>query len=185
MLVVDDEPGVLESFEHALREAEHEVRTARNGGEALTEMDSAVDVVVLDRRMPGMSGEAILAHIEEWRANCRVVLVTAVDPDVEVLDLPFDDYLVKPVGTSELVETVDQLLLFDRYEQLLSEYHALTRKLATVERFVDGDATVAESVAEDRDAVRAELEATVSALSNDEMREVLLRVHEGLDDSRS
>lgn len=181
VLVVDDEASVRESFERALAAADYDVVTAKNGGEALAELEPAVDVVLLDRRMPGMSGDDVLEHIQEWRTNCRVVLVTAVDPDVDVVDMAFDDYITKPVRPPELIETIEQLLLFDRYETLLSEYHAKTRKATTLESAFDGDADeeneAIAAIKEARDEVRAELEATIAEFSDEGVRRALRDAH--------
>jgi len=56
VLVVDDEPAVLEAFALYLESADNDVRTVANGGEALTELGPEVDLALLDRRMPGMPG---------------------------------------------------------------------------------------------------------------------------------
>jgi DNA-binding NarL/FixJ family response regulator len=55
-----------------------------------------------DRHMPGLSGEDLLSELVDRDYYGRVVMVTAVDPGIEVLDMPFDDYLCKPVDREEL-----------------------------------------------------------------------------------
>jgi two-component system response regulator AdeR len=59
--------------------------------------------------------------------------VTAVDPDVDVLELGFDDYVTKPVSSADLEETVEGLLTRATYEEDVQEYFALATKRATVE----------------------------------------------------
>jgi CheY-like chemotaxis protein len=184
VLVVDDETAVLDSFELALEGAGHEVVRAKNGGEALVELDDDIDIVLLDRRMPGMSGDEVLAHVREWQPDCRVVMVTAVDPGVDIVDMTFDDYLTKPVDQSDIVETVDQLLLFERYERLLSRYHATTRKYATLKASLptgefEGNDTVA-TLEQRRDQLRSDLEATIGCFTDAEIRNALERAHRDL-----
>lgn len=106
MLVVDDDADLAETYALWLDE-EYDVHTATSGQQALDAHDDAVDVVLLDRRMPGRSGDDLLGRLRD--RSCVVSMVTAVEPGPDVVDLPFDDYLVKPVTRSTLVDTVDQL----------------------------------------------------------------------------
>jgi DNA-binding response OmpR family regulator len=94
--------------------------------------------------------------------------------------MAFDDYLIKPVSGAELLETVEQLLYFDRYEDLLAEYHALTRKYATLQGAVDDDSEVLMTLERRREAVCDELEVTVASFSDEEVRRILERAHGNL-----
>lgn len=182
VLVVEDEQPVLESHELKLSAEGYDVRTAENGGEALVELGTDVDVVLLDRRMPGMSGDEVLEHIEDWGLACRVVMVTAVDPDETVAELGFDDYLTKPVSKETLVETIEQLLLFDQYEQLLTEYHNLTKTYATLKSNLDGQRTDAlREIKAEREATREELESTIESFTDDVITDIFSEIHH-LDD---
>jgi len=107
-LVVDDEQEVADAYALRLR-GYCEVETAYGGEEALSIIDdSSTDVVLLDRHMPGMSGDDVLTELDERGFYGRVVMVTAVDPGVEVLEMPFDDYLCKPVEREDVRAVVDQ-----------------------------------------------------------------------------
>ncbi|MFB6292868.1 MAG: HalX domain-containing protein, partial [Halonotius sp.] len=55
----------------------------------------------------------------------QVVIVSAIDPDTDIIGLPIDGYLTKSVSKEELLDAVDRALLKDRYEQLISEYNAV------------------------------------------------------------
>ncbi|MFC7132779.1 MULTISPECIES: response regulator [Salinibaculum] len=132
VLVVDDEPEVADVYALRLR-GEYETRTAYGGEEALTELDSGVDVVLLDRRMPDISGDDVLAEIRDRDADCRVIMLTAVDPGMDILEMDFDDYLCKPVEKADLVAAIDQQLQVQRYDERLSEYLEVTSKLALLE----------------------------------------------------
>lgn len=179
VLVVEDEQPVLESHELKLDSAGYEVRTAQNGGEALVELGTEVDVVLLDRRMPGMSGDDVLEHIDDWGLGCRVVVVTAVDPDETVAHLGFDDYLTKPVSKDELVGTIEQLLLFDQYEQLLAEYHSLTKTYATLKSNLDGRRhDTLEEIEAERTQVRDQLEETIESFTDDVITDIFADFHD-------
>lgn len=55
------------------------------------------------------SPETRCRHALKSALDCRVVMVTAVDPSVDTVGLPFDEYIVKPVGREELVAVVDKM----------------------------------------------------------------------------
>ncbi len=132
VLVVDDETNVADLFATWLA-MEHDVRTAYSGEEALERVDDDVDVVFLDRQMPGRSGDEVLAQIRERGIDTRVVMVTAVDPDFDIIEKPFDAYLTKPITGEELLETTQAMLELHDYDETLQEYFALASKKATLE----------------------------------------------------
>jgi DNA-binding response OmpR family regulator len=109
VLVVEDEAEAADLYTKQLRDSYH-VMTAYSGEEALEMIDPRVDIVLLDRRMPGLSGDEVLEEIRVREIPCRVIMVTAIDPDVEIIDLPFDEYLTKPVTGEELHETIERML---------------------------------------------------------------------------
>jgi DNA-binding response OmpR family regulator len=131
ILVVDDEPGLADG--HAARLQEHDVRTAYDGREALDALDEAVDIVFLDRRMPGLSGDEVLETVRERGVNCRIVMLTGVEPSVDIVSMGFDEYLKKPVGKSELQNAVKRMLRRSDYDAKLQEYFSLAAKRATLE----------------------------------------------------
>lgn len=127
VLVVDDEDDTRDIFEIYLEDHGYQVRTAATGESALAQLDGDVDIVLLDRRMPDMAGTDVLDAIRTGPHDCRVAMVTAVAPQEELLSLPVDDYLTKPLNGEVLVDVVAQLLTLDSYEETLSEYHRLVR----------------------------------------------------------
>ena len=132
ILVVDDEPAVADVYAAQLRDR-YAVETAYSGEAALSTLDAAVDVVLLDRRMPDLSGDEVLSAIREKRHDTRVAMVTAVDPDFDIIEMPFDDYVPKPVSKEALFQTIEQLLLYADYEEGLRECYSLTAKHAALE----------------------------------------------------
>lgn len=107
VLFIDDEPALADGYAAILDE--YDTHVAYGGRAGLERLDETIDVLCLDRRMPGMSGEEVLAAVREEGYDCHVVLLTGVEPDEEVLELGFDDYLVKPIDKDALRETVDRL----------------------------------------------------------------------------
>jgi DNA-binding response OmpR family regulator len=132
VLVVDDEPEVTDAYALRLRQRYDDVRTAYGGEEALAAMDESVDVVLLDRRMP-FSGDKVLTELRDRGYDCQVVMITAVNPGFDIVDMPFDDYLCKPIEKADLFAAVDQQVAAASYDDPLSEFFSLTAKLAVLE----------------------------------------------------
>ena len=135
VLVVEDEPDLADLYAAWLGD-EYRVRTAYGGHEALDELDEAddeVDAILLDRRMPGLSGDEVLTAVRDRGIDCRVAMVTAVEPDFDILEMGFDDYLVKPVTSDTLRETVEGLLRRGEYDTEVQELFSLTSKKAMLE----------------------------------------------------
>jgi DNA-binding response OmpR family regulator len=121
VLVVEDEPDLAALYREWLDD-DYEVLVAHGGREALSVLaDEAVHVALLDRRMGEMSGDEVLDAIQNRGHDCRVAMVTAVDPGFEVVDMPFDDYLAKPVSEAALRETVAGLVALRAYSDLRLE----------------------------------------------------------------
>ena len=132
VLVVEDEPDLADLYA-AWLQGEYRVRTAYGGQEALEQLDREVDVVLLDRRMPGLSGDEVLEAVRGRDIECRVAMVTAVEPDFDIVAMGFDDYLVKPVSRDALLETVERLELRSEYDDGVQEMFALASKKALLE----------------------------------------------------
>lgn len=132
LLVVDDEPALTDLYAEWLSDA-YRVDTAYDGEQALDAIDEALDVVLLDRRMPDRSGDEVLAEIRDRGVDCMVVMVSAVAPDFDVLEMEFDTYLKKPVSQDDLHEVVERMLARAGYEDDLREYFMLVSKQATLE----------------------------------------------------
>lgn len=136
VLVVDDEEDVADSYSDAIG-GEYEVTTAYSGEEALQKLDETIDVVLLDRRMPEMSGDEVLKEIRGRNSDCRIVMVTAVDPDVDIIAMDFDEYLVKPVTPDQLSEAVDKVILRNKLLDQIHQMFTLSSRLATLESKLD------------------------------------------------
>ncbi|MFB6154258.1 MAG: response regulator [Haloferacaceae archaeon] len=135
VLVVDDEAAYTDLLA-AWLEADYAVETATSGREALDALDaldSDVDVVLLDRRMPGLSGNEVLERLDDMDCTCGVAMVTAVEPSFDVVDMGFDDYLVKPISRERLRDVVDALLDRTAYEERVQELFSLASKKAVLE----------------------------------------------------
>ncbi len=132
VLIVDDEKQVADAY--ALRmEGVADTTIAYSGEEALSTVDPSdpPDVVLLDRHMPGLSGDEVLTELRGLDARMRVVMITAIDPQLAILELPFDEYLCKPVERADVRAAVDQQCQVLAYD-LLGEYFRLASKRAVI-----------------------------------------------------
>ena len=113
ILVVDDEPGLRESFRLIL-DQDYEIIDVPDGPSALDVVRSAqVDLVLLDIRLPGMDGIEVLERIKALDDSMPVVLVTAVRTvrtAVAAMKLGALDYLTKPFEEDELLTLVRRAL---------------------------------------------------------------------------
>ncbi len=141
VLMVDDEKKVADAY--ALRlEGVADVTVAYDGREALETVAEGrpPDVVLLDRHMPGLSGDEVLERLREREVDTRVIMVTAIDPGLGILDMPFDDYLSKPVEREDIRAAVDQQCQVLAYE-LLGEYFRLESTRAVLEAEISPERT--------------------------------------------
>jgi len=119
ILVVDDEDVVRRSYVRTLSANECSVEVALNGGDALLAMEQQpFDVVLLDQRMPGMDGMAVLKTIKEKWPESEVIMITgypAVESAKQAVTLGAYDYLAKPVGPEEVVHAANSALMHKRW----------------------------------------------------------------------
>lgn len=155
VLIVEDEAAVATAYRRML-ESEYAVRLAANGTEALEKLGDDVDVVLLDRMMPGLQGEEVLSVIRDRGIDCRVAMVTAVEPDLDIVEMGFDAYVQKPPTPTQLRETVRDLLARTEYTTELQEYYAAESKRAAL------DARDFEEISESREY--GELESQIVTL---------------------
>jgi two-component system, OmpR family, response regulator MprA len=114
VLVVDDDPAVLDSLERALRIEGYAVDTVAAGFDALTRQhDTPADAVVLDLRLPDLDGLEVCRRMRAAGDGTAVLMLTARDAvgeRVAGLDAGADDYLVKPFALDELLARLRALL---------------------------------------------------------------------------
>ena len=132
VLVVDDEEQIADLYQLRLEDT-YDVLKAYGGTEAIEKVDETVDVVTLDRRMPDLNGAEVLAQIRATDYDCRVIMVTAVDPEADIVEMAFDDYINKPVDKDTLVEAVEHQLTVREYSQTFQELNQVCSKINALE----------------------------------------------------
>jgi signal transduction histidine kinase len=143
LLVVDDEPGVLRTV-HDLLRIDYNVLTCESGASALEILRStpAIDVIMSDQRMPGMSGVEVLRHAREIRSETTRLLFTAYADIRTVVDAINQGhvfrYLSKPWEPEELEAMVRQAVehhnLIVEKNRLLTELQQTNSKLLEANR---------------------------------------------------
>lgn len=115
ILVVDDNPDLVETLVAVLQMLGHQVASARNGEDALAYMESATpDLVLMDVGMPGMSGYDVARRLsgEPWRSRLTLVAMTGWGRDEDrqrALESGFDMHVVKPLDLEHLRALLDSL----------------------------------------------------------------------------
>jgi signal transduction histidine kinase len=168
ILVVDDEPGMVSGIERVLRdwtvvlpdihaEVCFSVTTAGSGEEALDMIRaSAPDILLLDHKLPGLSGLDVLEQISTWKTNTLTIMITAyasLETAVTAIKCGAYDFLAKPFTPGELKATVRkaaQSLVHARQARSLAKErqqvrfqfisvlaHELKAPLAAIEGYLD------------------------------------------------
>jgi len=110
VLVVDDEKVVREFLEGLLKEFDWQVVTAVSGSEALEKFDESIEVVVTDRRMPGMLGEEVIRKIKLLCPHVKTILMTGdrlTKEEKKVIKAAgVDEILYKPFSFVELIQVI-------------------------------------------------------------------------------
>ncbi len=180
VLVVDDESHVAEMYRDWLSLDGYTVEVATGGTEALEAVSVDTDVVLLDRRMPGLSGDEVLAVLrsddieelqlarfegrdpfhtvseDDWDRDVpldtvrkldrdvveklqqedvdpNVCMMTAVEPDFDIVDMDFDHYVTKSVDRDDLLDVVEGLASLEELDEAEQEYQSLYWKKTIIE----------------------------------------------------
>lgn len=110
ILVIEDEPGIVDFLERGLLSYGFEVRSALDGLSGTEQaLGEDIDLVVLDMMLPGRSGREVLAEVRQAKPTLPVIVLTArgeVDDRVAGLDGGAVDYLTKPISVKELAARI-------------------------------------------------------------------------------
>jgi CheY-like chemotaxis protein len=121
VLLVDDEPSIVDLFGMILRNAGYFVRTALNGAAGLTLFESASwDLVITDRQMPQMDGERLAEEIKGIAPETPVILITGIS-NGDLRPGLFDAVLRKPFSKAALLASVKDILMEDSTMSLRRE----------------------------------------------------------------
>ena len=166
VLVVDDEPIVLQIFSRVLSEKGLRTRTASNAEEALKVLDEGgIACVLADKNMPGMDGIEMLRRVREAQPHCAFIVMTgyaSTESAIEALRLGAVDYLQKPFDDLEIVAQ----RIEDAIQQVRTEIERSTT-MARLGLFGDPDSALVRKDEPDPDAPIQILEARVRQVTED------------------
>lgn len=113
ILLVDDDPGLLEALADLLRNDGFLVTTARNGDEALRRLDAGwPDLLIIDLLMPKVDGWALAREVKA-RADLPIIVLSAIDAGdnkADLLDEFAEDYITKPYHYAEVRARIQRVL---------------------------------------------------------------------------
>jgi DNA-binding response OmpR family regulator len=140
ILIVDDEPGILNFVSRGLRAEGYEVDTASEGVAGLAAAAAhSYDLVILDLLLPGFGGIEVLSRMVQARPDQPVIVLSALTDTaskVASLELGAEDYLAKPFSFEELLARVHARLRDARSRPTVLAAGAL--RLDLVRRYVEG-----------------------------------------------
>ncbi|OGC30624.1 hypothetical protein A2311_04170 [candidate division WOR-1 bacterium RIFOXYB2_FULL_48_7] len=112
IMVIDDEPSVLESFKMILKIKDYDVTTFPDGPTALGQLEKdKFDIAFVDYKLPNMDGLEVLKRIKELDPNVEVIIVTAYASEsshANAITLGALEYLRKPFLMEEIYELVER-----------------------------------------------------------------------------
>ena len=115
VLVIDDDAPVLRHFVMVLTQSQqYEITAIRDGATALKTIEGGgFDAVLLDMAMPGVNGQELLRSIRDRHPETPVIIITGVEDAqlaAESMRLGAFDYLYKPVGEEQMLQTLERAL---------------------------------------------------------------------------
>lgn len=121
ILIVDDEPSILQSLSGILSDEGFEAHTASNGYEALKRIEEeSPDLVLLDIWMPGLDGIETLKEIKKINPHIQVVIITGhgtIETAVKATKMGAFDLIEKPLSIDKIIVTINNALNFRRLEE--------------------------------------------------------------------
>lgn len=141
ILIIDDEPEILEKLQQLLEKEHYTVDTAADGEEALDRIwADEYDLILLDVMLPRIGGFDILSEIRSADISTPVLMLTAksgIDDRVNGLNMGADDYLTKPFSVAELLARIRALIRRSKTGNPIIEAGGIT--MNTVSREVQKD----------------------------------------------
>jgi DNA-binding NtrC family response regulator len=139
VLVVDDEDLIRWSLRAQLEEDGYRVAEAADGRSALEQVSEAVDLVLLDFKLPDIDGLELLHRIKEAQADTVVILMTAhstVQSAVEAIKGGAFHYVIKPFEVDEMMTLVERALETTRLRREVRELRALQSEPFSLDRII-------------------------------------------------
>jgi putative two-component system response regulator len=129
LLIVDDDPYVLESISSLLREFGYIVHTCQNANEAMKQvMNNHLDVILTDIKMPQITGIELLQNIHTYNQQIPVILMTAfaeLDVAVDAIKRGAFDFITKPYNPDYLLHSVEKAVKYTKFVEMEKNYKSM------------------------------------------------------------
>jgi DNA-binding NtrC family response regulator len=163
ILVVDDDPEILEIISDVLQNAGYEIESAIDGRVAIEELENNFyDLVITDLNMPKVDGMGVLKHIATKFPDTLCIILTGygtIKGSVEAIKMGAFDYVAKPVKSDEILMVVEKALRYQdlerenillkdqlrqkyRFENFVGKSPAIQKVFELIEKVADTDSTI-------------------------------------------
>jgi len=140
ILIIDDDPLIRKTLSSHLSKADYEISMAEDGDEGLRSFEESLpDLIILDIRLPDMSGIEVLSRIKEKDKNASIIIMTAYDDmktTVDAIKLGAFEYLVKPLDYVELDLTINKAFQMQSLEDKVSYLVEEQQKEYTIDNII-------------------------------------------------
>ncbi len=141
ILIVDDEKAIRDSLKELLILEEYQVETAASGEESLEMMEKKeFDLVLLDIKMPGVSGVEVMRQVKKYYPDTKVIVLTghgSLESAIEAIRSGAEDYMLKPYESSDILVSIGKALTEkaakQRKELLIEQLESSIDQLKDVE----------------------------------------------------
>lgn len=144
ILIVEDEEDILELLEYTLQKDGYETIGFLNVNETLEQVleEEPIDLILMDRNLPGMEGTTFIKNIKEKGYNYPVIYLTAKDKDEDIIDgfeSHADDYITKPFNIKELLARVNAVIKRSSKEVDILKIRDITYKASNKKFFIKNE----------------------------------------------
>lgn len=137
ILVIEDNKAQAEMYKRWL-EPKYSAEVATSFDEALRKYDKDQEVILMDRKLKNSKAEDLISSLDGIE-NRNIIVITGMEPDLDLLEMPIKDYLIKPIDRDKLRNTVKKILEVDKRTdkdkellELLSKKRVLDKKPSEV-----------------------------------------------------
>jgi len=163
ILIVDDDPKILEVIASVLRDGGYTVDTAANGTKAIRSIDTeSYDLVITDLKMPEVDGMMVLKHVVDRSPDTMCIILTGygtIEGAVEAIKAGAFHYITKPVKSAEIMTVVEKALKYKllerenillrqqlrkkyRFENFVGDSRPIQEVFELIEKVADTDSTI-------------------------------------------
>ncbi len=144
VLIVEDEEDILELLEYTLQKESYDTIGFLNVNEKLEKVldEESIDLILMDRNLPGIDGTEFINSIRKKGHNCPVIYLTAKDKDEDILEgfeSHADDYITKPFNIKELLARIKAVIKRSSKDINILKVRDITYKASNKKFYIDSN----------------------------------------------